>query len=416
MTTLATLRERVAREVGGYRSFTTTAAGEASGKYLTCTSLDYDDDALKDKWVIITSGVTKVTRKIKNNFYSEGFIYPYVSFGAQIATSVTFEIHDTNPDDYTHFINQAIRDSYPFICQEVRDSTLIGGNVIPNANFEKWTSTSYPDYWTVSVATVAAESTTKLFGSYSMKLSTAAGSCYCSSGSFLPMLSLQDSTVTFKCWVNTAAASTARIGVYTMVNDGSTTATTYSDYHTGSGKWELLEVENVSVPDDLAEIRFICATSTVTAAYFDQVWAIGTVGDYLLPSTIDTVMQVWQCDESAEEIDAIPSERLDFTKVERSGTHYISVPDVSDEKKILLIGTYPYTALTTDASTVDLSTEQESAIVIGAAGLMLSSSAPLISSQDSKTRLQLAQNYLQRFETLKHSSAKGITYHAKRWS
>src|SRR3972149_8669627 len=105
--TLQAIREKMSRVGGDYREETTTSAGNSGGTTVVCSTLSdmpYDDyyaDKDGPYWYCkITSGTyTGIRRKIQKFVQSSGEITVYASFGGQIATSVTFELHRYDPDD-----------------------------------------------------------------------------------------------------------------------------------------------------------------------------------------------------------------------------------------------------------------------------------------------------------------------------
>jgi len=414
--TLATLWQRVSEKVGEYISFTTSSAGSTDYKTAVSTELmEYDDGTIKG-YLYASTSTGAEERRIENNLSPSGTILVYRPFSAQNSSGISMEVFPYSKINMTRYINDAIRNSYPYLAKEVHDTELIGNNVLVNSSFEKWTATTNPDYWTKSTATVSEETTIKLFGASSMKLGTAAGSCYLSSDDWPVLRQFEDSTVSWYCWVNTAAASNARIGVYYILQDGTTTDTEYSDYHTGGGEFELLSLEDFAIPDELAEIRFICATATTDAAYFDNAHCMGSVVDYLLPDTLDSVIAVYQCNDCDEFVidDWL---RLDWELVDKAGTKYIRIYDASAEKRLELVGYAPYTALSASTSTVDLSPDWQRAIVAGSVASLLKSNASLISSQSIGEVLKLADAYSNEFESLKIINSKNIQpYQLRKWS
>lgn len=401
--TLNTIRQRMCQAIGIYSAETTTAAGETDGSALTCTRLDFADDALQDKYIKITSGATLETRKIRNNYFNEGVIRPYVPFSAAIATAVTFEIHDFDPSNYIHYVNEALRDAYPYLSlQTVNSEGLIGNNILPLATFDEWASALYPDYTTLVTATAAKESTNVLLGTYSLKMSVAAGTCYYSSDSWRNLLSLEGKTIDYYRFVKTTAASTARLYVTTVTVGGVSTTET-SDYHTGGGKWELLKVSatipSISQPSettDLAEVRIGCQTSTTTASYFDKGYVQGDVDEYLLPSNL-SVNKAFLCN-SWYEPNTIRRTRLDFNVRNKSGVRYLLIEGAPSAYKMELEGYMPFTSLALDTSTLELSTNWERVIEFGAIANMLRAQATPLSSRGIKEPLGLADVYSKRFE------------------
>lgn len=405
MATLATLRQYLCKELGIWDSFTTTSAGESDGTTLVCTSLEYDDDELKGRYVKLTSGATQVTRRIKNNYYSEGKIVPFIAFGAQIATSVTGELHHYNPSFYTDYINNAFKDAYPQLSKQYVNRSLIGGNVIPNGDFESWSQTTYPDFWTYATATCAADSTTKLFGDYALKMSTLAGTCYITSLSNPDLLSLEGETVDFYAWVKTSAASTARVQIY-YKTAGGTETTTSSDYHSGNNTWELLKVSatipqlsSPTVSGDIGELRFICQTSTTTTAYFDSVRCEGTVRDYPLPIGIERVDRVYQLGD-ADELVFTARKRVDWELRDKNGTKYIWLKDATTGRRIEIVGQGKFTALSSDTDTANLDSSWERIITFFACASLLRGQSVPLTAAGIKEAQSLADKYEQKARQL----------------
>ena len=120
-TTAKTMRQSVSKEVGSPIIDTTTAAGEADGSTLVCSALaEYEDDALKDKFVLVSGA----RRKIKSNTSQSGTVLVVPSFAAQVDNETDFEIHDIDPDWIKSEINQAIKDIFSDLCQVIEDESV----------------------------------------------------------------------------------------------------------------------------------------------------------------------------------------------------------------------------------------------------------------------------------------------------
>jgi len=401
MTTLLTLKEKVAKELGTFFTTTTTAADTDTGLgYKSCISTNlahYPDGSLSGKWVELTTSTEQ--RMIENNWAIEGVVKPYKAFSTQIASGVTLDIFPYNPGDIKDAINRAITDAYPDLASPITDISLIGKNVLFNASFEDWASSSAPDYWTASVSTLAEETTEIKFAGSSIKV-TNAGYAYQSHTQNRNLLDLEDSTVNFYCWAHAAAATTAYIEIYTLEQDGTATTTT-SDAHTGGGEWEKLSIENLSIPDDLAVIQFRVKVVGAATAYFDNAYVAGTPSRYALPSQIDRVMRAYNCNswETHGVSDQYP---LDFLQWEQDGVKYISFGgEESAGDKIMLHGYAEHTELTTNASTITLNDKQEKAIIYGACAYLLRGAANAVSSQDNTNVSKAADKYEQRYEIYK---------------
>jgi len=419
--TTATLRQRICEAVGLRHAYTTTAAGESDGSTVACTSLDFPDQSLEGWYIKLTSGSTLQTRKIKQNHYNEGIIVPYVAFSAQIATAVTFELFPFNPDYIMAYINEAVRDAFPYLSKQIiNDESIVGYNVLPTAVFDEWAVSTYPDYTTLSTATAAEETSTIFLGDSCLKMSTAAGTLYYSSNSWKPLMSLVGDTITYYRLVNTSAASNARIYI-TTITKGGTTSTEYSSSHSGNGKWESLYVEKVipsisnpTESSDLAEIRFGCQTQTTDTAYFDKGFVAGTIDEYLMPSEFSMIVDVYVCDNWYLP-ETIESYKTKFKIKTKDGKKYLWIDDVLGGTKIRLVGYGPFTALSTDASTLNLDTNWERVIEFGALANLLRAQAVPLSSLSISEPMKLADYYQNKFETLKKQYDTRLGSQARKW-
>jgi hypothetical protein len=204
----------------------------------------------------------------------------------------------TYADKYEDAINNSARELYPALHKPLIDETLITGNSLPNAHFEDWSQTTYPDHWNVSEVTALEETTICRGGVSSAKVTRADsdGYLYCSQTEWIDLLDLMDTQVSFKCWALASTASQAYIEIYTKQADG-TEQTETSDAHSGGGEWELLEIEDFELNDDLTDIQFRCKVITTNGSvYFDNARVTGK-GLYQLLLPLDfqngEVSQVW---------------------------------------------------------------------------------------------------------------------------
>lgn len=204
----------------------------------------------------------------------------------------------TYEDYYTDAINNAGRDLYDDIFRRVIDETLITGNALPNAHSDDWSQTTYPDHWNVSEVTAVEETTIIRGGAKSAKVTRADtdGYLYCSDAEWQGLLDLMGAQVSFKCWAQASTASQAYIEIYTKQADG-TEQTETSDAHSGGGEWELLEIEDFTLNDDITDIQFRCKVITTNGdVYFDNARVTGKgLYQYLLPLDLQNgeVWQVW---------------------------------------------------------------------------------------------------------------------------
>ncbi|MBU0599127.1 hypothetical protein KKF61_09170 [Patescibacteria group bacterium] len=388
--TLATIREYVGHELGMWREHTTSAAGDAGGTYLTCATLPYLDRALADQFIKTTSGSTLVERKIQSNIYPAGMIHPYVVFGAQIATAVTFELWSFDPTMITQAINNAIRDLYPEYSKIIYDNwSLIGGNALPTACLDQWAATATPDWHTVVTATCAAGTTYIKHAATSLTMGTAAGTCYISSADWPDLFQLAGKSVDFYRlgWADTA--SNARLFVYD-ITIAAVATTTNDTYHAGGSNWELLKISRTlpkvtkpSATTDLAEVRFGMQTSTTDTAYWDKGYVPITGKTlYLLPDTIDQVLQVYTCN-SWEQLYTTDHRRCEWEQRNVEGRQYLLIKNALDGYKIEVVGYGPYTKLSAETDTIDLDDDSVRALVKMTVANLFKQAANPLGAKDS---------------------------------
>jgi hypothetical protein len=406
--TLLSLQERVARALRGYDSCSATADGSTDFTTFVSTELaEQRDEYFRDRFIKITastdSGVTLETRKIRNKENPSGTVHPYRAFTTQITSGSSASIFKYDPSQLTYFINEAVRQSLPFITTPIVDDTLITDNLLPNASFEEGSTT--PTLWSSSLATVA-RSSTHIHGSYSTSLGTAAGKIYIGSDTQPEFLRLAGTNPVLYGWVKTAAANNARLAIsYTTV--GGDTTTTYSDYHSGDNEWEMLEVDDVSVPDittptastDLADIQIWCCTATTTTAYFDNLFLPITNTEYLMPASLTKVVRAYSCNDW--DTHGITS-RYDIAvdQYEDNGTQYLTFPNgfPASGKKIELHGSLNFSDLSSDSDTLAIPKEWEAVIVNGACAGFLYSIVSALSGEDKKNILIDAQRFEKAYE------------------
>lgn len=397
--TLATLRQKVAQELGAYEALTTTTAGETDGSTLICSTLaKYADNALKDKYIYGTFGTTPECRKIESNYSSEGVVHPYSVFSTTVATSKSFELHDLDPEIIERAINTVIIDAFPNLHKPLIDATLIAGNAIPNCSFEDWASSSYPDYWRTSVSTLTEDSTYKRNGSSSLKVVNA-GYAYLSSNNYPALLALENTTIDFSCWALASAATAAYIEIYTVEQDGTATTTTCTTAHSGNGKWELLELENTDIPDDLAEIQFRCKVVGANTVYFDHAYCPSTPSEYIVPTSFTKVNRVYMCN-SWDEIDVSDRATLDFDVQEREGVRYLILGDETAGNKLELVGYGQHADMDDDTDTIELSPQWQRIVIYAACSNLLRGYGSIVSSQDTASVQKLADRYEAMYQTL----------------
>lgn len=291
----STMRQKVAKELGAYISGTTTTAGATDGTSLICSALmKYPDDALKGKYAMVPTDSTKETRKITNSFHGTGTVVVEVPFTSQVAITTDFEIFDLDPDDIDSEINQAIKDSYPDLCQIIDDITIvteerqnrytlptsveevrqvfleryfdidITENLLDNGDLEAWTAAAPDDWDSPTNITTAKEDDTEfvLRGNYACKCTstTSAGSIYqtvSDHGDY------SGRRLSFKIHVYCNTADRIKASIYESSD-------TESSYHQGKG-WEWLEISyNMPTTPSALKAGLTVAEGGAIDFYFDE--------------------------------------------------------------------------------------------------------------------------------------------------
>ncbi len=391
MTTLTTLRKKLCIELGSWNEFTTTSAGAADGTTMVSTDLKrYRDNQLNTKWVKLTSGATQVTREVEAFQQAYGTLHPYTAFGAQVATAVTFELHDFNPSNWTYYINNSMLDAFPKIGKDVVGSDLITKNAIPNSFFIDWTSSSYPDYWRTSVSTVSKETTIVLFGPQSMKVANA-GYAYLSSAQHSGLLNLVGQTPIFYCYAYGTVATTVRLAIAYV--DGGVTTVTYGDYHTGGSTWEKLSA-TVAIPSTATEVQLRCCITGANTGYFSNSYCEDSDAyDIIVPATYRILTNVIETNDW-DEFSTDTWNNVEYTTYITNGVmHLVIKSPTGSGRKLQLFGTGGITELSADTDTVTLDSEQGIAVVFGAAYFFYNALASTMSAQGRKSADELAAKY-----------------------
>jgi len=208
-------------------------------------------------------------------------------FSAAIGAGDVVEVHRKfTRAEKERAIAYACSKSFPHVYKEIQDRGLVFNDWLINGDFETWSSSSYPDSWTVDTLT-ASECTTEqlVFGlptSSSMKFaaSGSAGSIYQSEAEVNDLWLLAGKTVYFYAWVYCSGEDEVCLGI----TDGTTT--TYGNhtshessskvYHPGDSTWRLMYVDQ-RIDDNPTTVKFTIFYNTSDAdAYIDKAHAIAT--------------------------------------------------------------------------------------------------------------------------------------------
>lgn len=284
-TALQAIREQLARRIGAYVEGTTSSAGVSGGTTLVASALgDRPNDYYIGWYVRPTSGSYLVTKIVSDFVQSSGTITVTAAWAGQIANSTTFELHKFNPDDLDVAIKEVLVSLYPYLHKKYYDDSIITQSWLRNGGFE-WLSGTTVLNWAGSNSTLATETSTILLGARSLKTTATAANSFVqqSESQVAKLLDMRGNTATFRCRVLTSTASHARLRIIAVDNAGTTTSD-YSDYHSGSGRWELLEAE-LGIPSNVRTLSFrLYGDVDATVAYWDGARAFGPVAyTYYLP-------------------------------------------------------------------------------------------------------------------------------------
>ncbi len=293
MTTAASvLDSRLSQSIGDWIEELVTTNLAASVSVIS-THLNKLDDGRNDifngYWVYVTD---------KNNAGADRYVYDYATstgtllvrganFTADTAAA-TVRLYRYSYTDKLRAINDAIREVFPDLSEPIESSELITGNILPNSHFQDWTSSSYPDFYSVTSATAAATTTSGLYrGGNKSALVTATvadGYMYISSDTYPRLLDLMGKTISFKCWAYPSVANDAFLTIYTIKADG-TAQTLNSTTTCPVSKMTLLKLENQAINDDITKIEFRFRVHTNAATcYFDAARSTGhDVNELILP-------------------------------------------------------------------------------------------------------------------------------------
>ncbi len=418
------LVDRLSQRIGDYLDATLTTALTTSKVAVSTNLLDETnrDDYFNRYWLYVENYANDgELRKISDYTASTGTCTVLgANFADDGANLATIQIHKYNRANKIRAINSAARKTFPALHRTIRNTDLIGNNMIPNGRFTDWSVTTVPDYWRVVNATSAATTTAGLTrgGSKSALVTATVDNGYLtvSSAVYPPLLDLMGHTVNFKAWAYPSAANGATIVIYTLKADG-TSQTLTSTTTCPATKWSLLSLENQSINDDIQYIRFGCniVTSGQTC-YFANARVIGpSMTQYVLPldfqnaqAFIDNVyyqtkgtQDDW-CDDMSGISQFSPLWGCDIK--DDADTRYLVTPSVASEVAIQLEGIAPLESnLVYDTDSMTIKDPYIDLLIEYAAYLLFDMEASIPSSQDRDNLLRESLRYLVSYNDLKRT-------------
>lgn len=275
--------------MGDYESLTTSSAGVAGGTTLIDTdlaNLTEDNDGIQG-WVFLTSG--SASGEIRRIKITSGYtastttITVNQAFSAQVATSVTYELHRINPVDKHNALNRAIESVFPDLYLPIIDTSLVIDDLLSNSDMETFASSNFTNWTAVGSPTLSASTSRYIHGTQAASVISQGGTV----GQLTQSLTVNTKEITsrtasLKFWVYATASDVARVR---LDWDGGSTFTN-SEYHDGSDEWQLLDAVG-TVPDDATQIKAILEVAAGTnTVFFDRGYlSLTPVYRYSLPST-----------------------------------------------------------------------------------------------------------------------------------
>lgn len=418
-TTLLSLDERLLGAIGDLKRHAVTTALGANTALISTHLQMYrsNADVFNTWWIYIEDQVNAGAERYVVDDDGTSTLSVLSALAANTTgTDETFRLSRSRWADRKLAINNAIRETYPATLRYLDYRTLVMGNILPNAHFEDWASSTQPDKYTAASGTTEANTTVAYIrgGAKSTKLTSNGTNdyFYLNSDDYPRLLDLMDKTVTAKVWVHPAGtADNATIIIYTKDKAGST-QTLASTTACGADVYTLLELEDQELNDDLVnvQIRFNVASST-GIVYFDDARVYATERrEYLLPTdfALGTLQQVYvqtrgYSDDICDDLLSEYWEEVYGSNIIRDGAdYYLQLPAFySNNRRIRLIGDCPLEVLDASSDTISLSEEQPRNLLIKYAEYkLLQAKTSTPASEDVSRYKQAARDALNEYYRL----------------
>ena len=284
--------------VGFFVSFTTTGAGEGGGTTTVSTAITkYDDAKKRDKWLLLTSGDNDT--ESHRVTASSGSTLSTLAFTNQVATSVTAELMEWDPDFVDYAIAEGLRSVYPQLYLPIRDHSIFVDDHLANSGFETFAAGVFAN-WTASGSPTITQETSLMFeGSSAAQIASGGSVGQLYQQPNLNPQAIVGKTVRFVRWVSAIAADTARIRI-----DWNGTDFVNSSFHSGDmaasnnvRDWVKL-VASGPVPANAQYIRGICEVVANGVGQFDGPGGLLIptlpITRYTIPTTIVGLARVEQ--------------------------------------------------------------------------------------------------------------------------
>ena len=360
-------------------SLSTTSAGNAGGTTLVDTGLKNlpsgnDDDFCVGFWILITelvAGGPAIGESGKVSVYtaSSGTVTIESALTAQIQTGTSYELHRYDPNDLNTAINRSVELLYPYLYTSKSDESLIVDNLLLNPSLDTF-STTFTSWDNIGTPTLAAETTRKVHGTGSAKI-TATGATEGIEQNIFTTTNFKElvgKTLRVRGWTFGTVASAVRLRV---TFDGSTY--TNADYNGGDAEWENDGSQKIDavIPADATEMTISCECIDAGVGYFDLVRAwIDRRTEYTIPSAILKGPYTLEIQRNVDEPQGVfdPVEDFSVKDATDTGARSLILNRALPSGMIMRVtGIGKLSTMSTDAATTEIDAPQTHLVVARAA-------------------------------------------------
>ena len=271
-------------------SLTTTANGATDGTTIVDSGLrnlagGRDDDAFEGWYVLVTSGdASGEIKRVLQSRQANNTLTLQTAFTAQIASSVTYELHRQDPTLKHNAINRGIEELSYQVPLPLRDETIVVDNALTNWDFETFSGSAFTGWSSTGGSpTITQNTSIVMHGAGAASIAASGATQGLSQSLTINTNEVTNKQVTFECWVYATVADAVRIRI--LWGSGSYES---HDYHSGSDQWELQSIQ-VTVPTTATEITAVLEVTTGNTGIFDAAWvSVQHLYKYTIPSDMIT--------------------------------------------------------------------------------------------------------------------------------
>ena len=337
-----------------------------------------------------------------------------------VANTATFRLSKYSKfSERAKAISVALEEMYPSMYAAVDNRDLITGNILPTF---RWATNASLDIWAATNGSVARTTTAGLVrgeSADSCLLTATAANAYvsCHSDKYRRLLDLQGDTVDASAWVYPSVANDATVVIYTLSNDGTTSTTNSSVTNCAASQWTKLELNNVSIGNDLADIdiRVNIATNAATCYVSRPIVTGHNVYEYLLPKDFDngSISEVYiqtsgEATNPADDLHPRFYNKIYGWEIIDDGTYkYLRLPYLfASPYQIRLLGKKPIPTVSSGTDTVTLESHHLRPLIHYAAYNLFDTKSTRVSSEDKDRYIQMAGKHYGQYQMLMGSHSQ----------